>query len=355
MDNPNIPETMRVIAKTGPARGASVIELPVPVPEKDELLVRINACAICGTDIHDYTWNEQGKAFFAQGGNHYPRIMGHEFAGQVIALGEEVTGFSIGDRITAETHLPCGKCYQCRNGNSYNCENLRGFKAGVFSEYAVISEKLAVHVPDSFSDDEASTLEPFGVAVHAMKNVDVTGDTALVLGGGPIGIYLVMLLKAMGASLIAVSEISEYRRDMALKAGADIVIDPRDEDVASIVRKLTGGLGAGTVFDASGNVNAIRSGFDALRKCGTVVMVSLPSEPLILDVAKDIVLKAASIYGVYGREIMTSWDKAIGLISSGAVDIRPVITHNLSLFEEYDKGFKLASGGQSGKVVFHIK
>lgn len=346
-----VPVRMKAVAKTGPVPGAEVIELDVPRPMPDEVLVRITTCAICGTDVHRYQWNESARSG-PGGSGPFPRILGHEFCGTVAALGERVDNLQIGDRITAETHRPCGKCWQCRNGYSFNCGQLRGFRGGIFAQYAVIPASLAVKVPACITDEAAATLEPFGVAVHAMECADVAGDCVLVTGAGPIGIYAVKLARAFGASTVIASDISAYRREMAAAAGADILIDPSHDDIIAASRNERGGVG--TVFECSGNTAAIVSALDAMRKCGTMLMMGLPSDKLELDVGKHIVYKAARIIGVYGRSIFRSWDTALSLLSSGRAEIDSVITHRLSLFGDYEEGFSRAERGEAGKVVFHL-
>lgn len=343
---------MWAVAKVGPSHGAALIKIPVPSPDADEVLVKISACAICGTDVHRYQW--QGMKNDPRARDAFPRVLGHEFCGEVIALGSKVEGIELGQRVTSETHVPCGKCFLCKSGNGHNCQNLHGFKNGVFSEYAVIPSKTLIKIPDSISDDVAATLEPFSVAVHAMEYSNVFGDTVLITGAGPIGLYTILLAKAAGASRIYVTDISAYRRNHAVKAGADVVLDPEVEDIAHYIRSETDGLGVGTVFETSGSRSAFASAFDAVRKCGTMVVVGLPSEPLTIDITKYFVYKSLHIHGVYGRTIFKSWETALHLLASGRVETESLITHRFNLFNEYEKAFSLAEQGKAGKIVFHL-
>lgn len=343
---------MKAVAKTEPGLGAELIRLPVPTPKPDEVLVKIGACAVCGTDVNRYYW--KGMKNDPRAKDAFPRVLGHEFCGTVAALGSSVKGIRLGERVTAETHVPCGECFLCRSGNAHNCQNLHGFRNGVFSEYAVIPAKTLIRVPEGMPDEVAATLEPFSVAVHAMEYADVLGDTALITGAGPIGLYAIRLARAAGASRVYASDVSAYRRELAAAAGADAVWDPVREDVASAVMQETGGLGVGTVFETSGSEAAFGSALDAVRKCGTLVIIGIPSAPLTIDVGKYIVHKSLHIHGVYGRSIFRSWERALQLLSSGKVDTQSVITHRLRLAEDFEEAFALAAGGMSGKIVFRM-
>lgn len=341
---------MRAVAKTKPGMGAELIWMPVPLPAPDEVLIKIRSCAICGTDVSRYYW--RGMKNDPRARDAFPRVLGHEFCGTVVAMGNRVEGVQTGERVTSETHVPCGECFLCKSGNGHNCQNLHGFKNGVFSEYAVIPAKTLIKVPDTVSDEVAATLEPFSVAVHAMEYADVLGDTVLITGAGPIGLYAIQLAKAAGAARIYASDVSTFRRELAAAAGADVVLDPTQENVAERVVNETDGLGAGIVFETSGNATAFSGALDAIRKCGTLVVVGLPSAPMMIDVSKYIVHKSLHIHGVYGRSIFRSWERALQLLATGRVPVGDVITHRLQLMDEYEKGFALAAEGKSGKVVF---
>lgn len=347
-----IPETMRAVVKTKEERGAEFRIVPVPQAGAGEVLVKVRACAICGTDVHMYQWNKWAQENVAKSYSGLPRIMGHEFSGEVVQVGEGVTRVKPGDRVAAETHLPCGTCFLCRTGNGFNCQNIRRFKNGVYAEYALIPEFSAEVLPETISDEIGSMLEPFSVAVHGVSKVRVLGDTVAVIGAGPIGLFTVKLARAMGASKIFVSDVSDYRLELAKKAGADVALNGARDDVVKAVREGTGGLGAGVVFEISGNVRAAKQGFELLRKCGTMVMTGLPSEPLVLDAGSDIVWKAATVLGIHGRETFTSWEISKSLLSEGRVEIASLATHRFNMFTEFQKGFELAEKGLTGKVIF---
>jgi len=348
----NIPKTMMAVVKMKKERGAEYSEVPVPEVGPDEVLIRVRAAAICGTDIHTYQWNAWAQANVEKAYSALPRIMGHEFSGDVVKIGSLVTNTKIGDRVCCETHLACGECYQCKTGDSYNCQNIRRFKNGIYADYALVPAACLVKIPDTMTYDQASVMEPFSVATHSISKVQMVGETVCVVGAGPIGLFIVKIAKAMGAVKVFVSDVSEYRLNLAKQSGADYVFNPSECNVVNEVKNLTEGLGCGVVFDTSGNVKAIKQGFQVLRKCGFMVMVGLPSEDLVLDASDDIVWKAATVYGIHGREIFKSWEISKNLIGSGIVKIDDLLTHRFKM-SEFKKGFELAEAGITGKILFY--
>lgn len=346
----NMPKKMKAIVKTKEERGAEYLEVNVPEVGPNEVLVKVKACAVCGTDIHMYQWNEWAATNVKKAYSGLPRIMGHEFSGEVVKVGQGVTKVKIGDRIAAETHIPCGHCYLCRTGSQFNCQNIKRFKNGVFAEYALIPEYCAEKVPDNISYEVAALFEPFCVAVHGASYVKMVGDTVAVIGAGPIGLFMIKMARIMGAASIFVSDISEYRLSLAKEAGADYLLNPAQMDVVKKVRDFTDGLGAGIVVETSGNVIATKQAYELLRKNGSMVMIGLPSKPLILDAGSDIVWKGATIYGVHGRDTFTSWEIAKSLLGTKRIEIESIITHRYK-FTEYAKALELAEAGKTGKVI----
>lgn len=347
-----IPETMMAIVKTKHERGAEYIEVPVPEVGDDEVLVKVHATAICGTDIHAYQWNNWAQNNFEKSFSKLPRIMGHEFSGEVVKIGDRVTSVKLGQKVCCETHIPCGQCYQCRTGNPHNCLHVKRFKDGIYGEYCMVPASMLVTLPDDMSYDIGTIMEPLSVATHAASKVRMVGDTVLVIGAGPIGLFTVATAKAMGASYIYVSDISEYRRGLAIQAGATEALDPSQVDLVEELKARTDGLGCGTVFDTSGNVGAIKQGFEALRKCGHMVMVGLPSKPLVLEAANDIVWKEATVHGVHGKEEFMSWEISKGLLASGRMDVSNLITHRFKM-SQFKEAFELAEAGMTGKVILY--
>lgn len=348
----DIPKTMMAVVKTKRERGAEYLEVPVPEVGPDEALIKVHATAICGTDIHGYQWNAWAQNNFERSFSKLPRIMGHEFSGEVIVIGDRVSNVKIGQKVCCETHIPCGNCYQCRTGNPHNCLHVKRFKDGIYGDYCLVPANMLVVLPDEMSYDIATVIEPLSVATHAASKVRMVGDTVFVVGAGPIGLFTTAVAKAMGASFIYVSDISEYRRNLALQAGATKVLDPSQVDVVKEILNDTDGLGCGTVFDTSGNVGAIKQGFEALRKCGHMVMVGLPSKPLVLEAANDIIWKEATIHGIHGKEEFMSWEISKGLLASGRLDISNLITHRFKM-SQFKEAFELAESGLSGKIILY--
>ena len=347
-----IPKMMKAIVKTKRERGAEYMDVPVPEVGPDEALIKVHAMAICGTDIHAYTWNTWAQNNFEKAYSGLPRIMGHEFSGEVAVIGENVKNVTIGQKVCCETHIPCGQCYQCKTGDSYNCLHVKRFKDGIYAEYALVPADMLITLDDDFPYDYGTVMEPLSVATHACSTVRMVGDTVCVVGAGPIGLFVTSVAKAMGASDIYVSDISEYRRNLAKEAGATYTLDPSQVDVVAKIKEMTDGLGCGTVFDTSGNVGAIKQGFQILRKCGHMVMIGLPSRPLVLDASDDIVWKGATIHGIHGREEFTSWLISKGLLASGRINIDKLLTHRFKM-SEYEKAFEIAEAGLAGKVILY--
>ncbi len=341
---------VNAIVKTRPEPGAENIPFDLPEMGAGDVLVKVRATAICGTDVHIYDWNEWAAQNFIRSYGGLPRVLGHEFSGEIVEVGKAVKKVTVGDRIAAETHIPCGQCFLCRTGNQYNCQHVKRFKTGVFAEYAVIPEFSAERVPENIPDDVAALFEPFGVSVHAASRVRMVGDSVAVVGSGPIGLFCVALAKAMGAAEVVATDVSEFRLSLAKTAGADLVLNPAQADVVSQVREMTDGLGVGVVFETSGNVAAMKQGFEMLRKCGDYVMIGLPSQPLVLDAGADIAWKGATVHGIHGRDTFTTWEIAKNLLSSKRVDLEPLITHRFS-FGDFREAFRLCKALETGKVL----
>ncbi len=341
---------MKAVMKTRQGEGAEYCEIERPTAADGEVLVRVKFAAICGTDVHIYQWNDWARRTIPALYGDKPRVMGHEFCGEVVEVGAGVTKVKPGDRVAGETHIACGRCFLCRTGSEYNCQNLTVYRDGVFAEYAVIPEYGAEVVPAEVPDEIAALFEPFGVAVQAASAVRLVGDSVAVVGAGPIGLFAIIMAKVMGATTIFATDISAFRLDLARRLGADHVLNPKDVDVVRRVQELTDGLGAGIVIETSGNARAAKQGFEMLRRCGSYLMIGLPSEPLILDAGADIVWKGAKVHGIYGRENFRSWEIAKQLLATKRVDLSPVITARFA-FRDYKQAFDLCETGESGKVL----
>jgi len=325
-------------------------EVPIRQPGPTEVLVKIKAAAICGTDIHIYQWNNWAANLY-QG--RLPMPMGHEFCGVVEAVGSEVSTIQVGDRVCAETHLFCGSCDKCKQNMENICDNLTLFTqygAGCFSEYTTVPAACLIKVPEALSDIEGALMEPFGVAVYAVETAQISGRSVLIQGCGPIGLLAILAARALGASRVYAVEAEPYRIELAKQAGADEVLDPMSGQVPERIMELTGGIGVRSVCEFTGNIRAIETGFRCIAKGGRYVFTGLPAQKLELDIAKDLVNKELTLIGCYGRKIYQTWVTAFELLLSGKVDLSSVVTHRSPL-TDYEAAFQAAVSRKSGKVV----
>jgi threonine 3-dehydrogenase len=343
-----MPEKMRAVVKTEPGPGAALITVEIPQIGPKDVLVRVRATAICGTDAHIYQWNQ-----WAQDRIKPPLIMGHEFEGEIVALGEEVETLKVGDSVSAETHIVCGVCYQCRTGQSHVCQNYSIIgvdRSGCFAEYVALPAENAWLNPPDLPLEVASIQEPFGNAVHAAFSYPLTAQRVLVTGCGPIGLMAIGIAKTAGAACVYASEVIPYRLDLAHRMGADLVFDATKVDVAKEVWAATDGEGVDLLLEMSGHPSAIHQGLKALRNGGHAALLGIPSQPLEIDLAEEIIFKGITVRGVVGRLIYETWYRTQALLISGTVDVSPIITHRLPL-EDFEKGMELMRAGQCGKVV----
>jgi len=300
---------------------------------------------VCGTDLHIYKWDE-----WAAGRFKAPMTFGHEFCGEVVACGDEVDNVQVGDYVTAETHVICHTCYQCRTGQGHVCENVSILgidRPGIFADYAVIPGENAWKTDRRFPPEIATLQEPFGNAVHTALTGRITAKSVLVTGCGPLGLFCVALSKFAGAS-----EVTQLRRELAKKVGATAVFDPLKDDVAAEVRRLTHGEGVDVLLETAGAPTAIETGFKCLKYAGRASLIGLPSKPFPFDFTDQIIFKGATVIGISGREMFETWYSTRALLDGG-LDLSPIITHKLPL-EEFEKAFDLIGSGQCGKIVFKV-
>lgn len=340
---------MRAIVKAAERPGIAMQPVPVPEPGPEEVLIRVKAAAICGTDLHIAQWN----AWAQHAGIRLPLVMGHEFCGEVVGVGSRVRALKPGDYVAGETHLPCGECYQCRNGLQHICQNLKLFgihRDGCFAEYTTIPELCAYKVPAAIPPRVAAMLEPLGTSLRAVLELDVSGGSVVVIGCGPIGLFAVASAKALGASRIIGLDVREERLALARRVGCDITLTPGQPTLAEAILEATGGVGADAIVEASGNAAALEGAFQYLRKGGKVALVGLPSEPVRLNLGPDVVFKEATLLGIHGREMFRTWTRMQQLLGSGLLNVEPIVTHEMRL-EEYAEGFALLEAGKGGKVI----
>lgn len=346
---------MRAILKTGRAPGVEYrTDVPRPVPKENEVLIRVKAAAICGTDINYWKWNAGAESFADQYDVRFPFVLGHECAGEVVQTGSGVKSVAVGDRVALETHIYCGSCYQCRSGNAHNCDNLAIYGTscdGCFAEYATAPEPVVFKLPASVSFEEGALFEPAGVAMHAVQRSGVRpGDVVLIYGCGALGQFAIALMLASGAGKVIAVDIDDYRIDMAKRQGA-IAVNSARESVEKVVRACTADRGgADVILEMTGAPAVYDTLFDNLRREGSVVTVAHPGAPVSINVTRSINTKGATIRGVFGRRIWDTWYELLGLVQNGKVDLTKAVTHRFPLsagnaaFEQIPKG--------AGKILF---
>jgi len=341
---------MKALVKHHKGYGAQLEMVAIPQISENEVLIKVKATSICGTDVHIYKWDEWSASRV-----NPPYIFGHEFSGEVVEIGERVTNVKVGDSVSAETHLVCGKCPQCLTGKAHICKDTKIIgvdTGGCFAEFVALPSTNLWKNPKDMPYDIASIQEPMGNAVHTVLAGDVIGKAVAVIGCGPIGIMAVGIAKAAGAAQVIAVDINEYRLQLAKQLGATTIVNSKCQDPLRVVNDLTDSHGVEVVCEMSGHPVAINQGFKMVTNGGRVSILSLPTKPVEFDVTNDIVFKGITIQGITGRKMFETWKQASSLIHSGQVNVKPLITHRFPL-EQYEKGFDLMMDGNCGKVVLH--
>lgn len=341
---------MKALVKTAPVPGAQLLDIPEPQLAEDEVLVEVKAGAICGTDIHFYHWDPASANFPVR----FPLILGHEYAGDVVAAGAQVTRVRVGDRVSVETHIPCGGCYQCGLGEGHNCQQmgLVGISyPGAFARYAKVPAKVAYPLPAGVSYEEGSLFEPAGVAMRAIDEAHILpGDLVVVLGCGPIGLIAAQLALAVGAAQVMAVDLNDFRLQMAARTGATPV-NGATQDVREAVRQAAGHKGgADVVIELSGAPEVYDYLFDLLRLEGRIVTVGHVSRPVSVNISRQINLKGVALKGVFGRRIWATWEHLGSLVAAKRVPLADVITHRFAL-EDFEAAFRQVHD-RAGKVLF---
>lgn len=343
-------DTMMAVVKPAPAPGAEIREVRVPQIGLTDVLVKVKVASVCGTDLHIYNWDP-----WAQHRIHPPLIPGHEFCGYVAAVGGEVTTVKEGDFVSAEMHVACGKCLQCRTGEAHICQNVKiiGVDAnGAFAEYVSIPESNIWKLDPEIPVEYASILDPLGNAVHTVLAGDVAAKTVAITGCGPIGLFAIAVAHACGATRVFAIEVNEYRRKIAQQMKADYVLDPTTQDVKQTVLDATGGIGVDVVLEMAGHPSAIRTGFDILRRGGRISLLGIPSKPIQLDFADDIIFKGATVQGINGRRMYQTWYQMTALLKANKLDLHPVITDKLQM-RDFVKGMERLRTGEASKILLY--
>jgi threonine 3-dehydrogenase len=337
---------MKSLVKAKAEKGIWLQDTPKPEVGHNDLLIKIRKTAICGTDMHIYNWDE-----WSQNTIPVPMVVGHEYVGEVVGMGQEVKGFNVGDRVSGEGHITCGHCRNCRAGRVHLCRNTEGVgvnRPGAFAEYLVIPAFNAFKIPDNISDDLASIFDPFGNAVHTALSFDLVGEDVLITGAGPIGIMAAAVAKHVGARHVVITDINPYRLELAEKMGATRAVDVSKENLQDVMDELGMSEGFDVGLEMSGVPVAFRDMLDKMNHGGKVAMLGIPPQDVAVD-WNQVIFKGLVIKGIYGREMFETWYKMASLLQSG-LDLSPIITHTFSI-DDFQKGFDTMGSGHSGKVI----
>ena len=337
---------MKSLVKAKCEPGIWMQDVPMPEYGVNDVLIKVGKTAICGTDIHIYSWDE-----WAQKTIPVPMTVGHEFYGEIVELGKEVRGLTIGQRVSGEGHLTCGLCRNCRAGKQHLCRNTEGVgvnRPGCFAEYLAIPATNVMVLPDDITAEQASILDPLGNATHCALAFNVVGEDVLVTGAGPIGIMAVAILRHIGARHIVITDVNDYRLDLARKMGATHAVNIKHQSIQSVMNELGMREGFDVGLEMSGNPIALNEMVKAMNHGGQIALLGIPPQETAIDWT-HVIFKGLVIKGIYGREMFETWYKMIAMLQSG-LDVSPVITHRFPV-ADYQEAFQIMSSGQSGKVI----
>ncbi len=341
---------MHAIVKERRAPGLTVATVPKPSPRPGEVLIAVRHAGVCGTDVHIADWDA-----WAQGRLKPPVVVGHEFAGEIVAVGDAVSGLATGQLVTAEGHIVCGHCLQCRTGNAHICKNTRIIGVdlnGAFAEYIAMPATNVLPL-DGIPTTVGAVMDPMGNAFHTVLTADVPGSTVLVVGCGPIGCFAVGIARAAGAAKVIASDVNATRLELARRMGAHRTVNATVEDVVRVVLEETAGEGADVVCEMSGVPSALHQAFAAVRLGGRVQLLGLPKEQVSIDFATEIIFKGITVYGVIGRKMYDTWHQMRRYLTAGLLDPRPVITHQFPL-TKIDEALAAIRSGDAGKIILEI-
>ncbi|MFQ5783544.1 MAG: L-threonine 3-dehydrogenase [Alphaproteobacteria bacterium] len=337
---------MKALVKAKPEPGIWMEDVAEPRVGHNDVLIRIAKTAICGTDLHIYNWDDWSRRTIP-----VPMTIGHEFCGEVVEVGGEVAGFKPGDRVSGEGHITCGHCRNCRAGRRHLCRNTVGVgvnRSGCFAEYLAIPAANAFHLPDQIGDDIAAILDPLGNATHSALSFDLVGEDVLITGAGPIGILATAICRHVGARFVAVTDVNDYRLDLARALGATRALNVARETLDDVMAELGMAEGFDVGLEMSGNPGAFRDLLRVMNHGGRVAVLGIPPESAPTDWTR-VIFKGLTLKGIYGREMFETWYKMSAMLQSG-LDVSPILTHRFPV-GDFQAGFDVMRSGNSGKVI----
>ncbi|NDV25593.1 L-threonine 3-dehydrogenase [Desulfovibrio sp. JC010] len=337
---------MKALVKSKAEEGIWMEEVPVPQCGHNDVLIKVKKTAICGTDVHIYNWDSWSQQTIP-----VPMVVGHEFVGTIEKMGGEVQGLALGDRVSAEGHVTCGHCRNCRAGKRHLCRNTIGVgvnRPGCFAEYVCVPAVNVFKVDDSISDDMASIFDPLGNAVHTALSFDLVGEDVLITGAGPIGMMAVAVARHAGARHIVITDINDYRLDLAAKMGATRTVNVSKEKLEDVMNELGMTEGFDVGLEMSGSPAAFGEMLDKMNHGGNIALLGILPDNTAID-WNQVVFKGLKLKGIYGREMFETWYKMASMLQS-SLDVTPAITHHFKI-DDFQKGFDVMRSGQSGKVI----
>jgi threonine 3-dehydrogenase len=341
---------MKALVKAKAETGLWLQDVPEPTVGINDVLIKVHKTGICGTDLHIYNWDA-----WAQKTIPVPMVVGHEFVGEVVSVGQNVSDFRTGEIVSAEGHVVCGRCRNCLAGRRHLCKDTVGIgvnRTGAFAEFISVPMTNVWHHTPGVDEDVASIFDPFGNAVHTALSFDLLGEDVLITGAGPIGVMAVAIAKHAGARNVVITDVNDYRLDLARQLGADVALNVTRGSLAEVRKQLRMKEGFDVGLEMSGSPAAFRDMIDAMCHGGKIAMLGIPSEPMPIDWNK-VIFNMLTVKGIYGREMYETWYKMTVMIQSG-LDITPVITHRFP-YTDFEQGFAAMNSGNSGKVILDWK
>jgi threonine 3-dehydrogenase len=337
---------MKALVKSRSERGLWLEDVAAPEPGINDVLIRVLMTGICGTDLHIYEWDQWAQATIP-----IPLVIGHEFVGEIVAVGSNVNDFRAGEIVSGEGHVVCGRCRNCLAGRRHLCAHTKGVgvnRAGAFAEYVVLPMSNIWRHNPAVDLEIAAIFDPFGNAVHTALSFPVLGEDVLITGAGPIGLMAAAVVRHAGARHVVITDVNTSRLKLAEKMGVTLAVNPNETTLGEVQKKLDMQEGFDVGLEMSGNANAFRGMIGNMSHGAKIAMLGIPSQEIAID-WRQVVFNMLTIKGIYGREMYETWYKMTVMLESG-LDIKPVITHRLP-WREYEKGFEAMKSGNSGKVI----